>query len=70
MRTEDLSQEVNLGEQILRVVLQVLLVAQGPLIAEEQLKIRDERGIFPREIGKVPLPLVSGELEHLVPGGG
>jgi hypothetical protein len=63
---EDLSHEVRPGEQILRVVLQVLLVAQGLFFAKEQLEVRGERGIFARETGEVPPPLLSAELEHLV----
>ena len=63
---EDLSHEAGLGEQVLRVVLQVLLVAQGALFSEEQLEVRGERGVCAREVGEIPLPLLDGELERLV----
>ena len=63
---EGLSHEVRLGQQVLRVVLQVLLVVQDPFFVKEQLEVRGERGIFAREIGEVPLPLLEGELERLV----
>ena len=63
---EDLPHEMRLDEQILRVVLQVLLVAQGPFLAEEEVEVGGERGILARQSGEVPRPLLRRELEHLV----
>lgn len=63
---EDLSRELRLGEQILRVVLQVLLGAKGRFFAKEERKIRGDHGIFAGDHLDVPLPLLSGKLERLV----
>ena len=63
---EGLAREVRRGEQILRVVLQVSLVAQRALFAEQALELRSEGGIAAREIGEILPPLLGGELERLV----